>query len=99
MPCKGVVVTEPKAIEMLSGATATPIAAGGLGGAEGSVTLVIKGEKEQVRRAIDYVEQSKGATLPELETPNCFDCRVFLECNFCHFSLAEKPWVKVVEGR
>ncbi|MGB2853456.1 MAG: hypothetical protein WBC55_03295, partial [Dehalococcoidia bacterium] len=33
LPCKGITVTEPRAIEILSGATAIPIAAGGLGGA------------------------------------------------------------------
>ncbi len=80
-PCKGIVVTETKAIEILSGATAIPIAAGGLDGAEGAVTLVLKGEEEQVSKAIEYVEQSKGAHLPKADPPNCEDCGIG-SCDF-----------------
>ena len=59
LPCKeGTVITEPKAVEILSGATAIPIAAGGLDGAEGAITMVIKGEKEQVARAMN--EQARA---------------------------------------
>ena len=72
---EGGAVTEIDAIRLLSGATAVPIAAGGLGGAEGAITLVIKGEEEQVRKAIDFVEQSKGAKLPQLRLPNCSSCQ------------------------
>jgi len=43
---EGQVLTEVDAIRILSGATAIPIAAGGLGGAEGAVVLVIKGTDE-----------------------------------------------------
>lgn len=88
-PCKGIVVTELKAIEILSGATAIPIAAGGLDGAEGSVTLVIKGEKEQVSKAIEYVEKSKGARLPQANPPSCQDCDI----GMCDFPVKGKPWV------
>ncbi|HEX78155.1 MAG TPA: hypothetical protein G4O03_07095 [Dehalococcoidia bacterium] len=87
-PCQGITVTEPKAIEILSGATAIPISAGGLGGAEGSVTLVIRGDEEQVRKAIDYAEQSKGARLPQVRTFNCHQCDV----SFCYFPVGDKPW-------
>ncbi len=92
MPCKGkgIVVTELKAIEILSGATAIPIAAGGLGGAEGAVTLVIKGEEEQVTKAIEYIEQSKGARLPKIRTPDCDNCS-FANCEF---PVKGKPWVR-----
>ncbi len=92
-PCKeGVVVTELKAIEILSGATAIPIAAGGLDGAEGAITLVVKGEKEEVTKAIEYVEQSKGARLPKANSPNCEDCGAAL----CDFPVKAKPWVRSV---
>ncbi len=67
-PCQGTTITELKAIEILSGATAVPIAAGGLGGAEGATTLVIKGDREKVEAAIRYVEESKGAKLPQVRT-------------------------------
>ena len=82
-------ITEIDAIELLSGATAVPIAAGGLGGAEGAVTLIIKGETEQVNRAIEFVEQSKGAVLPQLRLFNCHDCAVF----DCRFRVGDKHWV------
>ena len=88
-PCKGTVVTELKAIEILSGAAAIPISAGGLDGAEGAVTLVLKGEKEQVSKAIEYIEQSKGAHLPLATTPSCEECQIAA----CDFSLKGKPWI------
>ena len=91
LPCDGIVVTELKAIEILSGATALPIAAGGLGGAEGAVTMVIKGEKEQVTKAVEYVENSKGAQLPPVRVPNCYDCPV--PSGVCTGRLGGKPWV------
>lgn len=31
---------------------------------DGAITLVIKGEIDQVNKAIEFVEQSKGAVLP-----------------------------------
>jgi hypothetical protein len=76
-PCPpGITINEVHAIEMLSGARAIPIASGGLGGAEGAVTLIVKGEDDEVRKALDFVEQSKGAKLPDLRLCNCNDCPV-----------------------
>jgi hypothetical protein len=91
LPCKGIVVTELKAIEILSGATGIPISAGGLGGAEGAITLVIKGDKEQVTKAIKHIEDSKGAKLPQVRIPNCYDCPN--SSSMCRFPLKDKPWV------
>jgi hypothetical protein len=76
-PCPaGVTVTEIRAIELLSGASAIPIASGGLGGAEGAITLVLRGTTDEVKKALDFVEQSKGARLPDLRLCNCDDCPV-----------------------
>jgi hypothetical protein len=76
-PCPaGVTVTEIRAIEMLSGASAIPIASGGLGGAEGAITLVLKGTTEEVKKALDFVEHAKGAKLPDLRLCNCDACPV-----------------------
>jgi hypothetical protein len=76
-PCPtGVVVTEIRAIEILSGASAIPIASGGLGGAEGAITLVLKGTTDDVKKALDFIEQSKGANLPDLRLCNCDACPV-----------------------
>jgi hypothetical protein len=73
MPCglwpagTGTVVSEPLAIEILTGAIAIPISAGGIQGAEGSISLVIKGEKHQVRKAIAIVESVKQTKLPHID--------------------------------
>jgi hypothetical protein len=89
-PCQGgKIITEINAVELLSGATAVPIASGGLGGAEGATTLVIKGTNEQVRSAIEFIEQSKGARLPPLRLCNCSDCPV----PDCRFPVGDKHWV------
>jgi hypothetical protein len=87
-PCPpGVTVNEVRAIEILSGASAIPIASGGLGGAEGAITLVLKGKSDEVKKAIDFVEQSKGARLPDLRLCNCNDCPV----PNCKFPMTGKP--------
>ena len=73
----------------MSGAVAVPIASGGLGGAEGATTLIRKGTDEQVRKAIAFIEQSKGAKLPSLRLSNCSDCSV----PHCRFPVGDKHWV------
>lgn len=83
------VVTEIKAVEMLSGAAAVPIAAGGLGGAEGAVTLAVQGQEAQVARVVEVAEASKGAQVPTVRVNSCFDCTV----TWCAFPIGEKPWV------
>jgi len=88
-PCPpGVTVDEVRAIQILSGASAIPVASGGLGGAEGAITLVLKGKSDEVKKALDFVEQSKGARLPDLRLCNCNDCPV----PNCRFPMAEKRW-------
>lgn len=84
----GRTITEIDAVRILSGATAVPIASGGLGGAEGATTLIIRGIKEQVTDAIEYIEQSKGARLPSLRLSNCNDCPV----PHCRFPVGDKHW-------
>jgi hypothetical protein len=74
IPIPGKAVTEVEAIDILSGAQAVAVAAGGLGGAEGSVTLVIRGPKERVNRALQIVRDVKGATLPEIFPTDCETC-------------------------
>jgi hypothetical protein len=81
-------ITEIDAVKILSGAIAIPIASGGLGGAEGATTLIIKGTNKQVREAIKFIEQSKGAKLPALRLSNCSDCPV----PHCRFPVGDKHW-------
>lgn len=85
---EGVVVTELDAIKIISGAQATVIAKGGLGGAEGAVTLLITGEKEEVGRAIQVVEAVKNSQLPDVKLLDCKTCH-WPDCPFQH---REVPW-------
>jgi hypothetical protein len=86
------IVTEVNAIKILSGATAIPIAAGGVGGAEGALTFILKGDGGEVEKAIKFVEQAKGAKLPTLRL--CNNCK---ECpsQHCRFPVGDKSWVKI----
>ena len=83
-------VTELKAIKFLTGATAVPVAAGGVDGAEGAVTLVISGEDVQVRKAIACIEGVKGAKIARRFRQT--DCTL---CDDKHCSLrgGTKPWL------
>jgi hypothetical protein len=54
------VVTEIQALEILAGVKATVIAAGGIGGAEGSRSFVIEGTEEQVKSALSFVLQVRN---------------------------------------
>lgn len=87
-PVKGKSITEIDAVEILSGAKAYQIAAGGLGGAEGGTVLSINGDRSQVEKAIDYIEQSKGAILPQARAEDCDHCH----SPDCHFPAKGKPW-------
>ena len=90
LPCDGIVVTEPRAIELLTGATAVPISAGGIGGAEGAITMVINGADGQVTKAIDYIEELKGAQLPrEVGLDDCKYC----DTDGCSLHGGNKPWL------
>ena len=75
IPLNGTVVDEVKALNILTGAEAIPIGAGGVGGAEGSVTLVIKGSEGQVKRSLKLIESIKGTEEPATSPPECRDCR------------------------
>ncbi|MGA3084816.1 MAG: hypothetical protein ABSE95_08465 [Thermodesulfobacteriota bacterium] len=51
MPVPGEIFTEIEAVRLLSGATATLVAGGGVGGAEGSIWLAVSGTPEQMKSA------------------------------------------------
>jgi hypothetical protein len=54
------VVDETKAIELLSGCTATVVAGGGVGDSQGAVTLTFSGEQKAFNKAIEVLESIKG---------------------------------------
>jgi len=54
-PMSGTVITEIKAVELLYGAEAFHVASGGVGRGAGSVSLLLKGEREAVEKAFDEI--------------------------------------------
>lgn len=57
---QGIAFTEIEAVEALFDATTIPIAAGGVNGAEGSVSLFIEGGDEEIARAHEFFKDLKG---------------------------------------
>ena len=53
MPLSGEVITEMEAMEQLAHVEVFHVAGGGVAGGEGSVALLIKGEKDQVEKIVD----------------------------------------------
>lgn len=56
MPMTGIIVTEIEAIDLLTGARAYQIAAGGIRGAEGAVRLLVEGTDEQMKALSDLMK-------------------------------------------
>jgi hypothetical protein len=56
----GQIVTEIEALKLLTGVEATQIAAGGIGGAEGAVWLMVQGSDDQVSKATALIEDIQG---------------------------------------
>jgi hypothetical protein len=57
---RGQIVTEIEAIEILTDVSAVHIAAGGIGGAEGSIRLLLRGTREQVETALGVIDEVQG---------------------------------------
>ncbi|HHY95315.1 MAG TPA: hypothetical protein GX513_09940 [Firmicutes bacterium] len=61
MPVFGAqVITEIEALEVLAGVEVTHVGSGGVGGAEGSVVLLLEGERPKVERAFQLCQSLKG---------------------------------------
>jgi hypothetical protein len=67
LPLPGLVVTECDSLETLTGVRALPVAMGGIGDGQGTVTLLLIGEEQGVENAWSLVESIKGE--PPLELP------------------------------
>jgi hypothetical protein len=74
MPVAGKVVTELDAIQILTGAEAVVIGKGGISGAGGSVTLLVRGSQAQLRAVRKLVEKVKGEPDLKIET-DCATCK------------------------
>jgi hypothetical protein len=85
----GQVITEIDAIDYLFGIKAIHYASGGWGGAEGSVTLIVEGEKDEVNACLDLIEEIKGEPpLPAVKGP-CKTCKA--PCSFVGKETEELP--------
>jgi len=80
-PIDGIVVTEVEAVKTLTGAQVIPISSGGVCGAEGAITMIIKGEKKEVTETIGLIESIKGTRLPNISPNECIECKWF-NCPF-----------------
>ena len=56
----GEIVTEIEALKILTDVSAFQVAAGGIGGAEGAVWLVLRGTAEAVKKALELVQSIQG---------------------------------------
>jgi hypothetical protein len=63
---KGKIVTEIQALAILFGINATMVGAGGIGGSEGAVVLVVEGGEADVDKAFAFIKSIKG----EAPTPS-----------------------------
>jgi hypothetical protein len=55
----GLVLTEAQALGLMAGVRARQVAAGGVGGSEGAVVLLVEGYEDQLSRAIEIVDAVK----------------------------------------
>lgn len=60
VPVTGTIITEIEALKLLCNVDATLVAAGGVGGAEGAVRLLIEGERADVQKALKLIESIQG---------------------------------------
>lgn len=73
MPVRGRVITEVEAVKILTGAEALVMGKGGISGAEGSVTLLVKGTDVQLREMRAILKQIKGEEPLRVDT-DCSSC-------------------------
>ncbi len=88
LPIDVAAFTEREAFQVLSGVEAIPVAGGGVAGAEGSIMLVLKGEKEKVKNALEIVKNIKGTKPPRVMIPQCKSCH----SPGCHYAGHQVAW-------
>jgi hypothetical protein len=86
-------MTEKEALTTLAYVSVTQVAAGGIGGSEGSVTLVLEGDDPAVETALDIIESIKAADAQSLDSNPvlsvCTDCQLL--CDYAGKSPANLP--------
>lgn len=68
------VITEIEAFRSLFGLEAIHVGGGGINGSEGSVTLVVEGEKKDIDPAIKFIESIKGEPPVRSMKSLCLNC-------------------------
>lgn len=88
------VITEITALKILCGVETYQVAAGGIGGSEGAVVLVVEGIESRVRQAVNLVESIKGEPPLAGLKGKCHDCR-YTRCRFNGLTEEQLPeWLK-----
>lgn len=77
---QGNIITELKALEILTGVKAVALGAGGVGGSEGSVVIAVSGETDNVKMAVDLIGAIKGENPVPGIRQDCSEC--LSSCNF-----------------
>lgn len=83
IPFTGKIISEKEAIEILSEVKATIIGKGGILGAEGSVTLVVEGNRDEVEKIVEIVKSIKGASTKGT-VESLSECKGYPECKSRH---------------
>ncbi|HPQ44085.1 MAG TPA: hypothetical protein PKZ42_07625 [Syntrophales bacterium] len=76
----GIAYTELDALEELFEVEAVHFASGGYGGAEGSVSIIVEGDDDEVNQCVDYIEDIKGEPPLRGIKPPCKTCPI--RCSF-----------------
>ncbi|MDW7668947.1 MAG: AroM family protein [Bacillota bacterium] len=102
-PLIGKIITEIEALEILTGVKSFPIGSGGLGKAQGSVTLEIHGDENQIKKTIEIIQDIKKDDLifsgtndsrQDCRFPN-ERCGVHVGCSYKSNQIQEKPLKKL----
>ncbi len=70
----GLPITEIQALEILAEVDAYCIGAGGVGGSEGSVVMVVEGEDQEVDKIMDLIKKIKGEPAVQSLKQKCSEC-------------------------
>lgn len=87
--------TEKEALKTLFNVETTLVAAGGIGGNEGSVVLAVDGDEKDVNACVEFIENEvKGEPEVPGNIGNCETCR-YQRCRYCGRKKEELPeWMK-----
>ena len=89
------VVSEIQALDILFGVKATLVAAGGVGGCEGAVTMVAEGEGPVLEKLVDFLEKEiKGEPSVPANKMSCEVCR-YKRCRYVGTKYDDLPdWLQ-----